>query len=96
MLPTLSTASPVGRLKLAAVPVPSALPNTFAVPASVVTAPAAVILRIVLLPVSATYTLPAPSTATPNGRWKVAAVPVPSALPPDPRGRPAWSPLPPA
>ena len=79
--PALSTATPSGRSKLAAGPVASALPTTPAVPASVVTTPAGVILRIVLFPSSATYTFPALSTAAPNGSLKLAAAPVPSALP---------------
>ena len=66
-LPAPSTATPLGQLKRAAAPVPSALPDEPAVPASVVTTPAGVIFRMVLLPVSATKTLPAPSTATPWG-----------------------------
>ena len=46
---------------------PSALPMLAAVPASVLTAPAGMILRMVELPSSATYTAPAASTATPLG-----------------------------
>lgn len=70
------------KLKLAAAPVPSALPPYCdADPASVVTTPAAVIFRMVLLPESATKTLPAPSAGTPLGTLKLAAAPVPSALP---------------
>src|SRR6267142_991245 len=83
-LPALSVATPDGNLKLAAVPVPSALPATPADPASVLTAPAGVITRIVWLYVSATYTLPAPSIAAPHGVLKRAAAPLPSALPVNP------------
>ena len=79
--PAASTATPMGTLKRAAAPVPSALPPLPAVPASVVTTPAGVILRMVELFVSATYTAPAASTATPNGLLKRAPAPVPSALP---------------
>ena len=49
-------------------------------PASVVTTPAAVIVRIVFLP-SATYTVPPLSTAIPSGKLNRAALPVPSLLP---------------
>lgn len=42
------------------------------------------ILRILWLAVSATYTLPGPSTATPNGWSKLAAVPVASVDPFEP------------
>ena len=66
-LPALSTATPCGWLKSAALPVPSALPLTPANPASVLTTPAGVIIRIVWFQVSATYTLVALSTATPEG-----------------------------
>src|SRR5438874_4808771 len=55
-LPALSTATPVGRLKRASGPVPSALPETNAVPATVVTTPAGVTLRIEWLPSSAMNT----------------------------------------
>jgi hypothetical protein len=50
----LSTATAKGSLNLAAVPVPFVLPLLPAVPASVVTTPPAVILRMVLLVLSAT------------------------------------------
>ena len=66
-LPAPSTATPWGPLKWAPAPVPSALPDKPAVPASVVTTPVAVIFRMVWLSESATKTLPAPSTATPQG-----------------------------
>ena len=54
MLPDPSTVSPAGKLKRALLPVPSVLPLVPANPASVVTPPPAVILRIVSLLVSAT------------------------------------------
>ena len=57
---------PVGLLKEALVPMPStnaALP----LPANVVTTPADVIFRMRWLLVSATYTVPLASTATPYG-----------------------------
>jgi hypothetical protein len=53
-LPAASVATPFGELKRASALPPSALPGTPAAPASVLTTPAAVILRIVWLPVSAT------------------------------------------
>ncbi len=64
-MPALSTATPSGDENRAALPVPSTLPLSPATPASVVTTAAGVILRIVWFEVSATYTLPALSTATP-------------------------------
>src|SRR5436190_413562 len=72
---------PEGLLNRAALPVPSALPLFPVSPASVVTIPTDVILRMVLLPASATYRLPAASTATPCGRQNRAALRGPSALP---------------
>src|ERR1035437_3983975 len=80
-LPTASTATPDGPLNCAELPVPSLMPGVPALPASVVTTPAEVTFRIVELPVSATKTLPALSTATPEGRLNRASLPVPSALP---------------
>jgi hypothetical protein len=62
----------------------SALPDEPAVPASVVTTPLGVTFRMVVLLVSATKTLPDPSTATPLGQEKRAAAPVPSTLPDEP------------
>src|SRR5437899_8067520 len=53
-LPALSVAMPSGWRKPAAAPTPFALPATSAAPASVLTAPWGLILRIVLLYVSAT------------------------------------------
>ena len=75
-LPEASTATPEGPLKLAAIPVASVEPCK-PLPAKVETTPAVVILRILLLPKSATYTLPKASTAIPNGLLKLAAVPAP-------------------
>src|SRR5262249_3296994 len=60
---------------------PRTIPATPAVPATVVTTPAGVILRSVWFSVSVTKTLPAGSTATPVGLWKRAAGPVPAAVP---------------
>ena len=69
-------------MKLAFVPVPSVDPIVLdKLPAKVVTTPADVILRIRLLPRSATYKLPTESNATPAGLQKLALVPVPSADP---------------
>ena len=79
-MPAAPTATPEGKLKLAAAPVPSALPEV-PPPASVVTTPAGEIWRILWLPESATVTVPSVPTATPNGALKLAAAPVPSALP---------------
>ena len=79
-LSLLSTATPKGLLKEAAVPVPFAEP-ALPVPAKVLTSPAGVIFLIRLLVTSATYTLSLLSTATPEGPLKEAAVPVPSAEP---------------
>ena len=62
-------------------PVPSTLPNDPGEPASVLTTPAAVIFRIVLLNVSATYTVPVLSTATPCAKENCATSPGPSPLP---------------
>ena len=79
-LPALSTATPQDSRTARRCPCRPRcrLPAT---PASVVTTPAGVTFRIVLLQVSATYTLPALSTATPSGWQNRAALPVPSALP---------------
>ena len=88
-LPPPSTAIPQGPLNLAALPIPSALPgNAPEEPAKVVTTPADVIFRTVLLPQSATNTFPSPSTATPAGYQNLAALPVPSTAPAAP-GKPA-------
>ena len=81
MLPTASEANPLGELKVASVPVPLRLPDTPALPANVLTTPDGVILRIKLLPGSATYRLPAASVVNPSGYLKVASVPVPLRLP---------------
>ena len=65
-LPLLSTATPEGYENEAPAPVPSA--NAYdPLPASVVTTPPGVTLRMRLLYVSATMTLPLLSTATPVG-----------------------------
>src|SRR5471032_524115 len=74
-------ASPVGSLKSAALPGPSTKPVAPGVPARVVTAPAAVILRIELLPASATYAVPPASTTIPVGILKRATAPVPLVAP---------------
>jgi hypothetical protein len=66
-LPAPSTAMPTGVLKDAPDPVPLTDPACPGVPAIVVTTPAGVTLRTEWLPASATYTLPAGSTHTPNG-----------------------------
>src|ERR1039458_3526818 len=69
MLPALSTAAspPIDpKLNRAALPVPAALPEIPASPTRVVTTqfvPTGVTFRIVLLPRSATYRLPKPSSA---------------------------------
>src|SRR5947207_1614754 len=79
--PAASAATPDGLSNRASLPVPSLEPTCPAVPAIVLTAPAAVILRIVLLFLSATYTLPAASIATPYGLSNRASLPVPSLEP---------------
>ena len=71
-------ATPLGLLNRALEPGPSA-PPAAPVPASVVTAPPGEILRMRLLPVCATITLPLQSTATPVGEEIAAPAPVPSA-----------------
>src|SRR3990172_5726579 len=76
-------AIPPGNPNCPAGPVPSADPGVSRTPASVVTVPAAVTLRIVWFPVSVTNTL-SPTTATPAGPEKRAVPPVPS--PPPVRG----------
>src|SRR5271157_4030301 len=77
-----STATPTGSLNCAAGPCPLLLPTTNSVPARVLTTPAGVILRIVLVTPSATYRLPLMgSTATPRGERNCAPDPVPSTLP---------------
>ena len=81
--PELSTITPRGKLKLAAVPVASVDP-VVPEPANVVTTPADVILRILLIPVSATNKFPELSIVIPNGELKVAAVPVASKEPFEP------------
>src|SRR5258708_3331118 len=91
MFPEPSRATPIGLLNRAAPFVPSTLPETPANPTIVVTTqsgPWGVICRIVLLLKSATYTVSAPSTATPQGALKRAAPLVPSSEPALP-GEPA-------
>src|SRR6266581_43651 len=89
LVPLLSTARPWGRLNSAAAPVPSALPAVPAVPASVLTTPAGVILRMVWFLIPAVYRLPALSRTTPNWGGNPAAAAGPStelavAAPPTP------------
>ena len=78
--PPASTATPLGLLKEAAVPLPSAN-VAFPLPANVLTKPSDVIFLMRLLPWSATYKLPAESKATPWGLPNFAAVGRPSAYP---------------
>ena len=59
---------PPGKLNRASAPLASVLPNCPALPATVVTTPAASIFRIVLLNVSATCKLPLASAAIPVGK----------------------------
>src|SRR6266853_1865824 len=66
-LPAVSTATPRGLLNCATLPGPSLLPVVKGEPAIVVTTPAGVTFRMVLLAVSATYTLSAASSPRPNG-----------------------------
>ena len=69
-------------MKDAAVPTPFALPVSPAKPASVETVWVAMTMaRMMLLLKSATYALPALSTAMPTGHEKVASVPTPLAEP---------------
>src|SRR4051794_16926561 len=84
---------PPGWLKRASLPVPSLDPDGPARPARVVTTPL-MIIRTVLLPLSATYSAPQfgienphddeLATATARGELNRAALPVPSALPGSP------------
>jgi len=78
-LPALSTATPLGLLNRALLPVPFALPGLPARPASVVTAPDGVTFRMVVS--SDTYTLPTLSTANLYGKLNRAELFVPFALP---------------
>ena len=78
--PAASVPNPKGSLNEAAVPVPLVLP-AIPLPAKVLTTPAGVIIRIKLLPKSATKTLPEGSVVIPIGLLNDAAVPVPLALP---------------
>src|SRR5205809_7791352 len=81
MLFALSTATGRGKLQRAVLPVPLALPVLAAKPAKVLTTRPGVILRMVLLLVSATKMLPTLSMATAAGPLKRAALPVPLTLP---------------
>ena len=76
-MPAGPTAKPTGFAIKAPVPFPSAKP--FSLPATVVTTPPGVNLRMRLLYQSAKKTLPMESTATPQGPHSDAPVPVPSA-----------------
>src|SRR5262249_35377638 len=81
--------NPAGAQKCAAVPMPSSVAHVFTDPAMVLVTtvgPVGVSSRSVELPVSATKTLPDPSTATPRGELKRAEAPRPSLLPELPRG----------
>ena len=73
------TATPVGANSLRTTP--RQIPASPAAPATVDAVPAGVILRTEGLSASATWTLPAASTATPSGGSNRAALPVPSARP---------------
>lgn len=77
---SVSTAIPIGLLKVAALPVPSARPAA-PLPASVVTVPSGVIFLMRLLPWSATYKLSLALIARPLGLLNRAFVPFPSAKP---------------
>ena len=70
-----------GPLKRAAPFAPSVLPYIPGIPAIVLTMPDGVILRIVELLESVTYTFPALSTATLKGESNCASLPIPSAIP---------------
>ena len=80
-LPALSLATPFGELKRADALAPSSDPATRACPAYVLTSPVGVTLRMMWLLVSATYRLPAWSSAIPCGSLKVAASPCPICCP---------------
>ena len=75
---------PAGELNQAALPSPSRLPRLDAEPATVVTTPAGEIFRIVALPVSATYRLPAESAERPPGWLNLASLAAPSCEPTEP------------
>jgi hypothetical protein len=84
-VPAPSTAIIFGLLKRAAAPMPSVVPATPALPATVVTAPvASTMRRIVLLSVSATKRLPLPSEIIPSGSRKRALAASPSTASPVP------------
>src|SRR6267143_786098 len=85
-------AKPTGEAKRALVPLPSRDPPWSGAPAKVVTTHSdweGEILRMVLLPVSATYKLPELSRVRPNGPLKRAAMPVPSLVPAPQEAQPA-------
>ena len=85
-LPPASTATYCGKLNRASVPGPSLYPppaQAPPLPASVLTNPS-VIFRMRWFCMSATYTLPFKSTATPRGSLNCAAAPRPSASPATP------------
>ncbi len=79
-LPTLSTTSPAGDEKAAAVPVALVKPAV-PFPANVVTTPAVLTVQMRWLPVSARYKVLAWSMARPVGRRNCAVLGPPSALP---------------
>ena len=84
-LPEVSTATPAGLVKSAAVPTPFVKPGVKPdelPPTSVMTVRLGEMRRILLLPLSATITLPEVSTATQLGALKSAAVPTPLVKPP--------------
>lgn len=72
-----STATHLGLVKRALVPLPSAKPLVDSEPASELTAPAGVMARMQWLENSVTYTMLLPSTAMPEGLLKAAFVPTP-------------------
>ena len=80
-VPPPSTVIRAGDRNEAAVPTPSRLTQRPAIPAQVLTTPAGVILRIVQLPPSTTYSSPPLPTATPRGARNRAAPRTPSSLP---------------
>src|SRR2546423_1731320 len=85
-------AKPTGEAKRALVPLPSRDPPWSGAPAKVVTTHSdweGEILRMVLLPVSATYKLPELSRVRPNGPLKRAPMPVPSLVPAAQEAQPA-------
>jgi hypothetical protein len=75
-LPDESTAMPTGEEKLEFVPITLSAEKVEPFPAKVVVFPDGVILRMTLLPVSATKIFPSQSTAIPCGELKDADVPI--------------------